>query len=217
MIPAAPEELLRRWQTEGARPRTLQAVLEFVAFRLRGQQTAEAVAVLRRLLALHEHPVLWGYLAQAETMQGHPDKAAEALVSHLKLEFSPAVYVAAVDAYLEAGKKDRAKALAARAPTAELKDLLASRLKNARTAKSRAPKSLKALAKSEREVLLRILGRVPMETLAEALSGEKDDVRGVFLDCFSGGPKHRLVTMMGREVDAKARARAKKALLEAAG
>ena len=217
MMLTTPAELLRRWQTEGARPRTLQAVLEFVAFRLRGQRPDEAAAVLRQLLALKEHPVLWGYLAQAETMQGHPDKAADALVRHLKLEFSPAVYVAAVDAYLEAGKKDKAKALVAKAPTAELKDLLASRLKDARTSKSRAPKSLRALAKSEREVLMRILGRVSAETLAEALSGEKEDVRSVFLDCFSGGPRHRLASLMGREVDAKARAAAKKVLLEAAG
>ncbi len=212
-----PAELLRRWQTEGPRPRTLQMVLEFVAFQLRGQRPHEAAAILRQLLELKEHPVLWGYLAQAETMQGHPAKAAEALVRHLKLEFSPAVYVAAVDAWLEAGKKDKARALAERAPTPELKDLLTGRLKAARTAKSRAPKSLKALAKSQREVLMRILGRVPMETLAVALSGESEEVQGAFLDCFSGGPKHRLTSLMGREADAKARATAKKALLEAAG
>ena len=222
MIPTAPE-LLRRWQAEGPRPRTLQSVLEWVAWALRGQQAAEAVRVLRELLALHEHPVLWGYLAQAETAAGNPAKAAEALVHHLRLEPSPspAVWVAAVDAYVEAKKPNRAKALIEHAPGGDLKAFLRQRLKQdtGRAPRPKAPKTMKALAKLERDALMQVLGRVPLETVALATAGEVASVRDAVLDCFSGGPKRRLESLLARSGKASPaeRAGARKALLAGSG
>ena len=42
-----PADLLRRWQTEGPRPRTLQAIIGWVAAALRSQRPEEAVSLLR--------------------------------------------------------------------------------------------------------------------------------------------------------------------------
>ena len=75
MQPSTPADLLRRWRIEGPRPRTLQAVVEWVAAALRTQRPEDAVALLRSLLEAREDPVLWGYLAQAETAAGRPDRA----------------------------------------------------------------------------------------------------------------------------------------------
>jgi len=218
VIRATPSDLLRRWQTEGARPRTLQAVLDWVAWALRGRRAEEAAAVLRELLAIKEHPSLWGFLAQAETAAGNPGKAAEALVRHLKLEPSPAVWVAAVDAFVEAGRRDRARALVARAPGEELKAFLVQRLRQAtgRSPRPKAPKTLEALVKLDRGVLMAVLGKLPMETVAAAVGAAPEPVRDAVLECFSGGPKRRLASLMGRELDAKARAAARRALLGAA-
>ena len=220
MQSATPAELMRRWQTEGARPRTFQAIVAWVADRMRAQQAPEAAVFLRELLAVREDPFLWGYLAQAETASGNPAKAAEALVHHLQLAPlpQPAIYVAAVDAYVEAGKRDRAKALAQRAPTKELQAFLLQRLKQdtGRAPRAKAAKTLKAMAKLERATLMQILSALPVQTVAAAVGGEPEAVRDAFLECFSGGPRHRLAALMKREVDAKARAAAKKALLAAA-
>ncbi len=217
---ATPSDLLRRWQTEGPRPRTLQAVVEWVAQALRAQQPDDAVALLRALLAAREDPVLWGYLAQAETAAGRPDKAAIALVKHLQTAASPepAVWVAAVDAFVEAGRPDRAKALADRADPAELKAFLLQRLKQdtGKTPRPKALKTMKALAALERATLMQILSNLPLETVAAALDGEAEPVKDAFLECFSGGPRRRLAGLMGRGVEKKARTDAKKALLAAA-
>ena len=217
---ATPVDLMRRWQMEGPRPRTLQAVVEWVAAMLRTQQAPEAAGLLRKLLAVRGDPALWGFLAQAETAAGNPGKAAEALLQHLKLEPrpQPAVYVAAVDAFVEAGKRDRARVLAERAPTGALKAFLLQRLKQdtGRAPRAKAAKSLKALAAWERERLMQVLSNLPLEVVAAALGPEPEAVQGAFLDCFSGGPRRRLGTLLGRPGDAKARALARKRLLQAA-
>ena len=217
---STPSDLLRRWQTEGPRPRTLQAVVDWVARALRAQKPEEAVAMLRALLEAREDPVLWGYLAQAETAAERPDKAAIALVKHLQTAESPepAVWVAAVDAFVEAGRPDRAKALAERAEPAELKAFLLQRLKQdtGRAPRPKALKTVKALASLERATLMQILSNLSLETVAAALGGENETVKDAVLECFSGGLRRRLAGLMGRDVDKKARAAAKKALLEAA-
>lgn len=217
---ATPADLMRRWRVEGARPRTLQAVLQWVAWALRGQRTAEATQVLRELLAAREHPALWGYLAQAETAAGRPAKAAEALVRHLKLEErpQPAVYVAAVDAFVEAGRKDRARALAERAPSGELKDFLLQRLRQdtGRAPRRKAPKTVAALGRWERSALMQVLSSVSVPVLAKALGCERSTVQEAFLDCFEGGPRRRLAALLRHEVDRKERDAARKALLKAA-
>lgn len=218
--PATPTDLLRRWQIEGPRPRTLQAVTAWVAQALRRQEPDRAAALLRELLTLREDPVLWGFLAQAETAAGRPAKAADALMRHLRLaqDASPAVYVAAVDAWVEAGQKDKARRLAERAPTEELQAFLLQRLRQdtGRAPRGKAPKSVAALAALDRPVLMQILANLPLDTVAAALSGEKEPVRDAVLECFSGGPRRRLAALMDRETDAAARAAARKAVLAAA-
>lgn len=217
---ATPTDLLRRWQTEGPRPRTIQAVIEWVAWALRSQKPDEAAAILRQLLALKEHPALWGFLAQAETAAGRHDQAAIALVQHLKCDPNPqpAVYVAAVDAFVEAGRKDRALKLAGLAPGKELRAFLLQRLKQdtGRAPKPKAPKTLAALAKLDRNILMSVLNKLPVEVLGAALGGEPEPVREAILDCFAGGPRRRLVSLLGRKLPPKERAAAKKALLAAA-
>jgi hypothetical protein len=220
MQPATPADLLRRWQTEGPRPRTLQAVVDWVARAIRTRKPEEAVALLRALLEAREDPVLWGYLAQAETAAGHADKAAVALVRHLQAAESPepAVWVAAVDAFVEAGRPDRAKALAERADPAELKAFLLQRLKQdtGRTPRPKALKTMKALAALERGTLMQVLSNLPLETVAAAVGAEGEVVRDAILECFSGGPKRRLSGLMGRETGKKDRDAAKKTVLAAA-
>lgn len=220
MQPSTPADLLRRWQTEGPRPRTLQAVVDWVARALRTQKPEEAVAMLRALLVAREDPVLWGYLAQAETAAGHADKAAIALVKHLQTAESPepAVWVAAVDAFVEAGRPDRAKALAERAEPTELRKFLLQRLKQdtGRAPRAKALRTMKALAALERATLMQALSNLPLETVAAALGGEPDPVKDAALECFSGGPRRRLAALMGREAGKKDRVAAKKAILAAA-
>lgn len=213
-------EILRRWQIEGPRPRTLQAILEAVAASLRNQKPEEAVALLTALLETREDATLYGYLAQAETAAGRPDKAAIALVKHLQIveHPEPAVWVAAVDAFVESGRADRAKALAERADSPELKRFLLQRLKQdtGRAPKPKAPKTMKDLAKLERQILMQVLANLPVETVAAAVGAEKDAVKDAILECFSGGPKHRLAGLMTREVEKKDRLAAQKELLKAA-